>query len=224
MYKDRLFENVGGNVFKLNTPSENLLVESIFLDKWKSIISDLKAAAKSFAMSPEGQNIAKSLDVNPQDKQSINNFINNIGNKLPTTNTNISEGSDRGDLGDLIMFFFDRMPGNSYWSKITGALAATTGANILGTYLYQFYKTTDRDFYKFMSDKFNSQYFDNLTTIKNAELSNMEIIRPYLFPIFAVLSMAYIILLAIDLYKDYKDSNREKQVVHIKKSWLNKKR
>jgi hypothetical protein len=36
--------------------------------------------------------------------------------------------------------------------------------------------------------------------------------------------MAYIILLAIDLYKDYKDSNREKQVVHIKKSWLNKKR
>ena len=221
MYKDRLFENVGGNVFKLNTPSQNLLVESIFLDKWKSIISDLKAAAKDFAMSPEGQNIAKSLDVNPQDKQSINNFINNIGNKLPTTNTNISEGSDRGNIGDLIMFFFDRMPGNSYWSKITGALAATKGANIIGTYLYQFYKTTDRDFYKFMSDKFNSQYFDNLTTIKNAEISNVEIIRPYLFPIFAVLSMAYIILFAIDLYKD---SHREKQVVHIKKSWLNKKR
>lgn len=221
MYKDRLFENVGGNVFKLNTPSQNLLVESIFLDKWKSIISDLKASAKDFAMSPEGQNIAKSLDVNPQDKQSINNFINNIGNKLPTTNTNISEDSDRGNIGDLIMFFFNKMPGNSYWSKITGALAATTGANILGTYLYQFYKTTDRDFYKFMSDKFNSQYFDNLTTIKNAEISNVEIIRPYLFPIFAVLSMAYIILFAIDLYKD---SHREKQVVHIKKSWLNKKR
>jgi len=63
-----------------------------------------------------------------------------------------------------------------------------------------------------------------LALIKNAELSNVEIIRPYLFPIFVVLSMAYIILLAIDLYKDYKDSNREKQVVHIKKSWLNKKR
>lgn len=221
MYKDRLFENVGGNVFKLKTSNQNLLVESIFSDKWKSIISDLKAAAKDFAMSPEGQNIAKSLDVNPQDKQSINNFINNIGNKLPTTNTNVLEGSDRGNIGDLIMFFFNKMPGNSYWSKITGALAATTGANIIGTYLYQFYKTTDRDFYKFMSDKFNSQYFDNLTTIKNAEISNVEIIRPYLFPIFAVLSMAYIILFAIDLYKD---SHREKQVVHIKKSWLNKKR
>ena len=221
MQTNQLFENVGGNVFKLNTSSQNLLVESIFSDKWKSIISDLKAAAKDFAMSPEGQDIAKSLDVNPQDKQSVNNFINNIGNKLPTTNTNVSEGSDGGDLGDLIKFFFDRMPGNSYWSKITGALASTTGATIIGTYLYQFYTTTDRNFYKFMSDKFNSKYFDNLTIIKNAELSNVEIIRPYLFPIFAVLSMAYIILFAIDLYKD---SHREKQVVHIKKSWLNKKR